>query len=78
MEAPSFSFNCMLHTATQIQLLPFHNSQILVAFTQSKGDKPDGKCQVWKFLFLFMFLLFQLQTHFISSQSIETCLSMML
>ena len=56
------------------------NSQILVPFNQSKGDKADGKCQVWNLLFtsLFMFLLFQLQTHFISSQSIETCLSMML
>ena len=44
---------CMLHTATQIQLLPFHNSQILVPFNQSKGDKADGKCQVWNILFLF-------------------------
>lgn len=60
-------------------MLPFHN-QILLVFKHSKGDKADGKYQVWKLLFisLFMFLLFQLQTHFISTQSIETCLSMML
>lgn len=39
MEASSCSCNCALHTLTQIQLLPFHNSQILVPFNQTKGDK---------------------------------------
>lgn len=36
-------------------MLPFHNNQILVAFSQFKGEKADCKCQVWKLIFYFSF-----------------------
>lgn len=51
MEALSFSCICTLHSATENHISPFHN-QILVAFNQSKGDKADSRCQVWKLLFI--------------------------